>query len=227
MAKTTAIADIGVAIVDDDADARLCFEDILLEAGGYTCIGSFSNANDALKNIPRLSPDLVLMDIRLPGLNGIECVKSLKQMLPCLKIVMVSGLHDDHSIEKSLKAGAVAFLVKPVTPHQCLATLKCAASIGTASPQKSAPGLPAPSSVTCPLLTPRENDLMRLLAEGLLYKEISDKLQISYPAVHKIQHRIYRKLHASNRTEAISRWRGEKPVLQNIFLKEGGADNTD
>jgi prepilin-type N-terminal cleavage/methylation domain-containing protein len=89
---------------------------ILQEAGDFNCIGSFSNAADALVDIPRLHPDLVLMDICLPGLNGIECTKRLKRIMPCVKIIMVTGLHDANSMERSLDAGAVAYLIKPVIP---------------------------------------------------------------------------------------------------------------
>lgn len=213
MATKATCRNTNVVVVDDDADARLCLQDILQEAGDFNCTGSFSNAADALVDIPRLHPDLVLMDIHLPGLNGIECTKRLKRIMPRIKIVMVTGLHDANLIERSLSAGAVAYLIKPVIPDQCLATLKCAVAGEAGLKQKSQEfeqSLPPVASLeTCPLLTKRDNEIMRCLAEGLLYKEIADKLKISYSAVHKHQHKIFAKLHAANRTEAISRWRGE------------------
>lgn len=206
--KTT-VAGTGVVIVDDDADIRLCLKDILHGAEGYRFIGGFSNSADALDAIPKLNPDLALMDIRLPGLDGIECTKALRQKVPGLKIVMLTGVHDNHSIEKSVKAGAVAYLVKPLTPDQCLATLKCVVAYGQKCQPVPNQDPRATSLPSCPLLTQSENNLMKYLADGLLYKEISDRLKISYSAVHKIQHRIYVKLRATNRTEAILKWRGE------------------
>lgn len=205
MENATTVTGTGVVIVDDDADFRLCLKDILHGAAGYRLIGGFSNSAAALDAIPKLNPDLVLMDVRLPGLDGIECTKNLRQIMPGLRVVMLSGMHDDQSIEQSVSAGAVAYLVKPLTPHQCLATLKCVMALGTTAQRPESESSPAH-----PLLTQRENEIMKHLAGGLLYKEIADRLDISYSAVHKLQHKIYAKLHATNRTEAISRWRGEK-----------------
>jgi DNA-binding NarL/FixJ family response regulator len=191
----------GVAVVDDDPDARLCLEDILREAEHFSCAGSFSNANDALHGIPDLHLRLVLMDINLPDVNGIECAKQLKRILPDVKIVMVSGLHEESWIEKSLQAGADAYLVKPVTPDQFLATLKCAIA-----ERKLGGSNRDLSPETAQLLTPREIEVMRCLADGLLYKEISDKLKISVSAVHKHQHTIFQKFRVANRSEAIRKW---------------------
>jgi DNA-binding NarL/FixJ family response regulator len=204
--------------VDDDAAARLCLEDILRETDDFSCAGCFSNAAEALVDIPRLNPDLVLMDINLPGLNGIECTKRLKHISPHLHIIMVSGLHDVTSIELSLKAGAAAYLVKPVTPDQCLATLKCTVANTAGREQKQESGQRT-SLGNGSALTPRENEILERLAEGLIYKEIADKLKISYSAVHKLQHRIFVKLDAGNRTEAIAKWRDG-----NRAQKDFGAD---
>src|SRR5580698_3089286 len=95
MAKPeTADDPVRVAVVDDDENTRLCFKDILQSANNFRFAGSFSNAAEALAGIPRLRPDLALMDIRLPDLNGIECTKKLKQALPSLKIVIITGTHE-------------------------------------------------------------------------------------------------------------------------------------
>lgn len=197
-----------VVVVDDDADACLCLKDILSEGGGYNCIGSFTRAGDALVDIPKLHPDLVLMDIRLPDLNGIECAKRLRLLLPFLKIIMVTGIHDETMIERALLAGAIGYLVKPVTPDQCRATLKYAITAAERGVSlHSAEGrFPSNNYFS---LNDRENLVMKYLAEGLLYKEIADRLKISYAAVHKLQHNIFKKLKVSNRSEAISKWHGD------------------
>ena len=200
---------IRVVVVDDDDDARLYLQDILQMPDDFSCIGSFSRGADALKEIPLINPDLVLMDIQMAGINGIECTRRLKQLMPGMGIIMVTGLYDENSMIQALSAGASAFLIKPFTIAQCLATLKWAIASRTeldSSPKE----LPAAATLeTCPSLTGRENEIMRCLAAGLLYKEIADKLEISYSAVHKFQHRIFHKLKAANRTEAIINWRGE------------------
>jgi DNA-binding NarL/FixJ family response regulator len=198
-----------VVVVDNDADARLYLQDILQMSGDFSCIGSFSNGADALKGIPQLLPDLVLMDIQMPKINGIECARRLRQSLSSAKIIMVTGLHGENSIKQALNAGASGYLIKPFTIAQCLATLKWAIVSEAKCKSKGKEFVPTASSETCPLLTERENEVMRCLATGLLYKEIADKLEISYSAVHKFQHRIFLKLKAANRTEAIINWRGE------------------
>jgi DNA-binding NarL/FixJ family response regulator len=201
-----------VVIVDNDADVRLYLQDVLQMADNFNCLKCFSNGEDALREIPRLCPDLVLMDVQMPGLDGIECTSRLKQLLPHVKVVMVTGLHDEHSIKKALNAGVSAYLIKPFTAEQCIATL--AWIIASAAGNQSKANKPFPVSLheSSDLLTERENEIMRCMAAGLLYKEIADKLEISYSAVHKFQHRIFQKLKAGNRTEAISRWRGETKV---------------
>jgi DNA-binding NarL/FixJ family response regulator len=152
------------------------------------------------------------MDIQMPGLRGIECTKRLKQLAPHVEIVMVTGLHDENSIKKALSAGASAYLTKPFTAEQCIATLAWTVANGAGNQSKASELFSDKLPESCALLTERENEIMRCMAAGLLYKEVADKLKISYSAVHKFQHRIFLKLKAGNRTEAISRWRGETKV---------------
>ena len=194
-----------VAIVDDDEDIRLSLKDILQSTGDFNFAGGFSNAGEALARLPDLRPDLTLMDIRLPDLNGIECTKRLKRAMPFLKIIILTGIHEVSWVDASLKAGAAAFLVKPFHGHQLLAALSFAskneAQLGRVRGNRVLRavqgGLP---------LSPRENEVLECLADGLLYKEISDELGISYSAVHKYLDHIYKKLGVSNRSEAIRVW---------------------
>jgi DNA-binding NarL/FixJ family response regulator len=183
---------VRVVVVDDDSDMRLFLKDLLEGTGEFTCVGSFSTATEALLQIPMLHPQLVLMDIRMPHMTGIECTQRIKTLLPDVKIVMITGLHEGTFMQESLQAGADAYLLKPITADQCLATIKFAVK---------------GEEETAALLTTRERQVMQFLAQGLLYKEIAERLGISYSAVHKHQHKIFLKLQATNRSEAIRRWR--------------------
>jgi len=138
--------------------------------------------------LPDLGANLVLMDIRMPGVNGIECTARLKRVMPRVKTIMMTGMPDADSMQKSLDAGAEGYLTKPVAADQCLAMLRFAFK----GPARD-----------CSPLSQRDNEVMSYLEEGLLYKEIADKMGISYSAVHKHQHRIFLKLRVSNRAEAI------------------------
>jgi DNA-binding NarL/FixJ family response regulator len=133
--KDTADSLMRVVVVDDDEDARLYFRDILQSTGDFTFAKDFANATEALAGIPCLRPDLAVMDICMPGLNGIECTKRLKRAMPGLKIVILTGTHDEDLERRSLQAGADAYLTKPVTADQCLATLRFVAARKTETGQ--------------------------------------------------------------------------------------------
>lgn len=154
------------------------------------------------------------MDIQMPDLNGLECTKRLKQALPRLKVVIITGRDDETLVQLSLQAGANAYLIKPVHTIQFLATLRFAAVSGVetrlnAGKQEADFFSPGPSGDGS-LLSPQEREVLSGLADGLLYKEIADKMGISFSTVHKYQHNIFRKLHAMNRTEAILKWNGSQ-----------------
>jgi NarL family two-component system response regulator LiaR len=204
MSKKTQVARTKVVIVEDDTGARALLEDTLREAKEFTCVACFKNGTEALANMPKIDPDIVLLEADLPILNGLECAKRLRINLPCLKIVMISAKHDKKEIEKSIKAGVCGYLIKPVSRGQCLATLKCA--LGKLNKTNRKTPKFENEIVNCSLLTGRENEVMSFLADGLIYKEIADKLQISYSAVHKYQHNIFVKFRVSNRSEAIRVW---------------------
>jgi DNA-binding NarL/FixJ family response regulator len=196
---------VRVAAVDHDEDIHLCLKGLFQFSIHFSFVGSFSNATEALNGLPNLRPDLALMDVRLPDLNGIECARRLKQSMPHLKIVMITGTHEKNWVSASRKAGATAYLVKPFIEEQLLATL----GFVSTSPASSTRSLRKKDENIHDLpaqLNAREREVLRNLAEGLLYKEISDKLGISYAAVHKCQHNIFKKLHVSNRSEAARVW---------------------
>jgi two-component system NarL family response regulator len=196
-----------VAIVDDDENTCLCFHDLLQSTKIFSFAGSFSDASQALDGIPRLQPDLAVMDICLPGMNGIECTRRLRHIMPNLKIIIMTGTHNADCVDASLQAGAAAYLFKPIIGDQLLVTLRFAALNQTLIPDKVEYQLPSTNPKTKDLpLSPREKEVLAGLADGLLYKEISQKLGISYAMVHKHQHSIFKKLHVSNRSEAIRIW---------------------
>lgn len=201
-----------VAVVDDDENMRTYLREILQSSSNFIFAGSFLNAAEALVGIPNIRPHLALVDILLPDLSGIECTKRLKETMPCLKVVMITGVYEGNCIEASFQAGATAYLIKPINKDQLLATLQFSGTAlgknnrgfnkdGIASSQKPIGAKP--------FLSLREQEVLAGLSKGLLYKEISHQLGISYAAVHKHQHNIYKKLRVSNRLEAIRAWLGD------------------
>ena len=198
-----------VAVVDDDESIHLYLKDILQLTKNFNLVGSFPNAAQALTGLPLLRPDLTLMDVRLPDLNGIECTKRLKQSMPQMQVVIVTGAHETNWVGASRWAGAVAYLVKPFDGEQLLATLRFVSS-GQSDDEPSYLGKKSgpvrTKAIEVTLLNPKEREVLKNLADGLLYKEISDALGISYAAVHKCQHNIFKKLHVSNRSEAVRAW---------------------
>jgi len=195
----SAVVPIHVATVDDNAATRCSLQQII-EACGFACVGSYESSEEALREVPAANPHLVLMEIRLPRMCGIECMRQLRQTLPDLRVVLVSAATDTETLEKAVDAGADAFLTKPFSPAQGMATLRF--SVRNLDCRGA-----ARTATSAPPLTEKEMAVMTELARGLLYKEIGVKLGISFSAVHKHQHRIFSKLGVGNRTEAISKWR--------------------
>ncbi len=195
---------IPVAIVDDDPHVRLASKNILECSEELRCVGSFSSGESALAGLGLVKARVVLMDIRMPGMSGIECARRLKVILPWLAIVFVSGLWDASILSEAYEAGGEEFLAKPFTAAQCLISILAALKRKTPVGQTAGE---TPSAERLAALTKRETAVMECLAKGLLYKQIAGELGITFSTVHKHQQNIFRKLHVSNRTEAIARWR--------------------
>jgi DNA-binding NarL/FixJ family response regulator len=189
----------GIVIVDHDDQARVTLEDILESSGQYRCVGSFANGEQADEQVIRISPQLIVMGIRTAEVSDIECTRRWKCVLPRLTIVLLSARADTEMILRASEAGADGCLTKPFTIAQCLVT------VGFALRRNSSSAFESPHC--CAVLTQRENEVMRYFAEGLLYKEIADRMGLSYSAVHKHQHNAFVKLRVANRTEAICKWR--------------------
>jgi DNA-binding NarL/FixJ family response regulator len=202
-----------VVVVEDDRTLRQQIVDILGTASDIRCIGAFASAEEALKAIPMKAPDVVLMDIKLPGMSGIDCVAKLKRMLPSLQIIMVTIFEDSERIFRALKAGASGYLVKSRPPEQLLEAIRDVYSGG--SPMSSHIArkvvqhfhLLDPSPKEAENLSPREEQVLDLLACGFIYKEIGDKLNISVETVRTYVKNICNKMHVRNRLEAVARHR--------------------
>jgi DNA-binding NarL/FixJ family response regulator len=222
---------IKVSIVEDNDQLRATLARILSRAEGFECVGQHPSAEAALEAIPQERPDVVLMDINLPGMNGVECVRRLKTRLPQTQIMMLTVYEDTDNIFNALAAGATGYLLKrtpreelldairevhrggsPMSAHIARKVVQSfqrppTPSAPAAPPPGAAPGAPSPE--TAPQageLSPREREVLDLLAQGFLYKEIADKLGISYETVHTYIRRIYEKLQVRTRTEAVAKF---------------------
>lgn len=221
--KETANITKGVVVVENNSETRLHLKKILISSNDFHLAGAFSNPEEALNRASDMEPDLMLLGVHARGSKGLEYIRRFKCILVSLKVIIITSMANADMVEASLLAGAESCLIKPVLAEQCLATLRFAGYIHGRDDWKSPGAEPKPSpgatSRKCLLLSHRENEVMNGLAEGLLYKEIADKLHISFSAVHKYQHHLFRKLHVSNRSEAIREWQrilfsGSQPAPQ-------------
>ena len=213
---------ISVSIVDDNKDIRSALEQIILMAEGYTLTGSFSDAEEALQKIPMVKPHVVLMDINLgEGESGIDCVRQLKPLYPEILFMMCTIYEEDEKIFEALKAGANGYILKKTAPGKLLDSLRelyeggapmssqIARKVVNAFQAKTfdAPGAGAVGK-PINILSNRENEILQLLAQGMLYKEIAARLFISQETVRKHVYHIYEKMHVNNRVEAINKFYG-------------------
>ena len=207
---------ITVAIVEDDQNLREDLASLIASRRGFRCIGSFPSAEDALKSLPEKRPDVVVMDINLPKMSGIECTQELKSRLPEAQVVMLTMFDDADLIFAALRAGASGYLLKRAAPTELLAAIEQVHRGGSPmSPeiarqvvrffQTAKQAAPADSED----LSDRERELLSLLARGKQYKEIADQLAISTDTVRSHIRRIYRKLHVHSRTEAAVKFLGK------------------
>ena len=203
---------INVSIVEDSDKLRGTLVRALNRAEGIHCLSEYANAEDALKALPQDRPNVVLMDINLPGMNGVECVRHLKPLLPETQIVMLTVYEDTENIFSALKAGATGYMLKRTTQAELLDAIRevhrGGSPMTTHIARKVVQTLqqaPAPSQAA-EALSPREQEVLDCLAKGFLYKEIAEKLGISYETVHTYIRRIYEKLQVRTRTEAVAKF---------------------
>jgi DNA-binding NarL/FixJ family response regulator len=204
---------ITVSIVEDQEPLRNTLARVLNRAEGFKCISHFGTAEEAIKEIPKNPPEVVLMDINLPGINGVECVRQLKEKLPKLLLMMLTVYEDTENIFNALAAGASGYMLKRTPRAELLEAIKEVQRGG--SPMTTHIARLVVQSFQKPVqapdpaienLSPREQEVLDCLAQGLIYKEIADKLNISYETVHTYIRRIYEKLQVRTRTEAVAKF---------------------
>jgi DNA-binding NarL/FixJ family response regulator len=201
-----------VSIVEDNEKLRGTLARVINRAEGFRCVSDYGNAEDALKDLPQVRPDVVLMDINLPGMNGVECVRQLKQMLPQTQVMMLTVYEDTENIFNALTAGANGYMLKRTSSKELLEaihevhrggspmTMHIARKVVQSFQKTAATAQPTEN------LSEREQQVLDLLSQGLMYKEIADKLAISYETVHTYIRRIYEKLQVRTRTEAVAKF---------------------
>lgn len=203
---------ISVSIVDDEKELRQSITTFVNGAPGFKCLSTYSSAEAALKGLPADKPDVVLMDINLGGMNGIECVERLKAQAPEMQILMLTVYEDTDQIFKALEAGATGYLLKRSSPTTLLQAIR----------EIHAGGSPMSSSIARKVvasfqktkkdgqkqvhLSPREEMVLDCLSKGLTYKAIADQLGISIDTIRTYLRRIYEKLHVQSRTEAVAKY---------------------
>ncbi len=203
---------ITVAIVEDNDQLRGTLARVISRAEGFKCVSHYATAEAALAGLPKDDPEVVLMDINLPGINGVECVRQLKQLAPKIQAVMLTVYEDTDNIFNALAAGAAGYLLKRTKSAELLEAIREVQRGGspmtthiarkvTQSFQRA-----GPSSQPTENLSQREQEVLDCLSKGFLYKEIADKLGISYETVHTYIRRIYEKLQVRTRTEAVAKF---------------------
>jgi DNA-binding NarL/FixJ family response regulator len=203
---------IVVSIVEDDPTARGMLADYIRQADGFQCAGAHASGEGALAALPVEKPAIALVDINLPGISGIECVRRLKPLLPETQFVMLTVYEDSDYIFNALLAGASCYLLKRMPREELLSALRDVYAGG--SPMSSTIARKVvqafqrlgaqPSEVED--LSPREREVLELLARGYLYKEIAESLHISRPTVNSFIRRIYEKLHVRSRSQAVAKY---------------------
>jgi len=203
---------INVSIVEDSDKFRETLARVLNRSEGFRCISHYPNAEDAIQALPNDKPEVVLMDINLPGMNGVECVRQLKQLMPTLQVMMLTVYEDTENIFNALAAGATGYMLKRTSRDELLDAIREVHRGGSPMTTHIARKVvlsfqkPAPTASPTETLSPREQEVLDCLAKGFLYKEIAEKLNISYETVHTYIRRIYEKLQVRTRTEAVAKF---------------------
>ena len=201
---------IGICVVEDDAGFRSGLNRLLGRTRDFRCLGSFASGEAGLQKIPEIKPDVVLMDLNLPGMNGVECVRKLKALLPAVQIVMLTVYEDPDQIYNALSAGAMGYLLKQTPPAELLDAIRDVHGGGAPMSSqiarkvvKSFQGAPADVAEG---LSAREREVLDYLAQGYLIKEIGEKLGIGFDTVRTYIRRIYEKLHVHSRAQAVAKF---------------------
>ncbi len=203
---------VRVSIVEDNRGTRESLLELLKREPGVQCSGVYASGEEALLGIPKDKPDVVLMDINLTGMNGIECVARLKEHVPKTQVLMLTTYEESDLIFDSLRAGANGYLLKNMAPAELVQSIHQVHAGGSPMSMHIArkvvnhfQQIKDPSS-EMEQLTKREQEILALLAKGYLYKEIADQLGISMSTVRAHLHTVYEKLHVQSRTQAVVKY---------------------
>ena len=203
---------ITVSIVEDNEQLRATLARVISRADGFRCLSQYGDAESALGSLPKDSPEVVLMDINLPGMNGVECVRRLKQSAPNTLVVMLTVYEDTDNIFNALAAGAAGYLLKRTKSAELLEAIRevhrGGSPMTTHIARKVTQSFQRAGASSQPTenLSEREQEVLDCLSQGFLYKEIAEKLGISYETVHTYIRRIYEKLQVRTRTEAVAKF---------------------
>jgi len=205
---------IQVAIVEDIREIREGLQMLINFSDGFNCSQVYASGEDALKGLPTQNPDVVLMDINLPGMTGVECVRRVKPLCPATQFIMSTVYEDDENVFESLKAGATGYLLKKTVPARILEAIAEVHQGGSPMSTQIArriivtfqkkDGIAAADE-----LTSREKEILKSLSEGLRYKEIAARFRISMDTVRSHARNIYEKLQVQSRTEALNKVYGK------------------
>jgi DNA-binding NarL/FixJ family response regulator len=203
---------ISVCIVEDDSDLRESIRKFIGLNEGFCCPFVFASGEELLKGVLEPRPDVVLMDINLPGMSGIQCVSRLKRLMPEVQVLMLTVYENSNRIFEALAAGASGFLVKNTPPEKLLEAIRDVANGGGPMSSNIARKVIQafqPAYRKTPLVenpTPREQQILELLSRGFAYKQIASELNLSMGTIQTHVSRIYKKLHVNSRTEAVMKY---------------------
>ena len=204
-----------IAVVEDDYTVRAVLEILLRGSPGFTCVAAYSNGEDAIAGLPEVNPDVVLMDIGLPGISGIECITRLREQGHSMLFIMLTVFENSDAVFLSLAAGASGYLLKRTPPAQLLEAIQDVYHGGSPMSREIARKVvqsfqqPSANPATESGLTGREEEILSCLVKGLLYKEIAGKLFIDVETVKTHIRHIYEKLQVHTRSEAIVKYLGK------------------
>jgi DNA-binding NarL/FixJ family response regulator len=198
---------IRISIVEDQTEMRESLAEFLGNAPEMRCVGAHATGEEGVRLIPKENPDVVLIDINLPGMNGIQCVTRLRKLLPGIQVLMLTTYDDGDLIFDSLRAGASGYLLKNIPQEEMLQAVRQVQAGGAPMSLQIARKVinhfhEAKPALEIQQLTSRELEILRLLAKGHMYKEIADNLSISMSTVRTHVSAVYDKLHVHSRTEA-------------------------
>jgi DNA-binding NarL/FixJ family response regulator len=205
---------ITVAIIEDDVRLLQQLTELVNSSGRFTCVGAYTSAEEALREIPRRPPDVALMDVKLPGMSGVECTYRLKKVAANTQVMILTAYTDNEKVFKALAMGAGGYLLKRTPPDQILAAIgdlhQGGAPMSGYIARKVVQSFALRTGPNTPMLSPREEEVLALVAKGYVNKEIAASLGLALETIRGHLKSIYEKLHVRSRTEAAMKFYSTK-----------------